>query len=309
MTAPAIDVLILTEERYRDPDPADWYQGQIAREEGLLAEALAAQGLVAARRPWSDPTVDWRRCRSALFRSTWDYFDRFAEFSSWLGRVSACTRLFNPADLIRWNIDKRYLGELGRQGVAIVPTRFVERGEAATLAGVMDACGWTEAVFKPVVSGAARLTHRVRRERLDAHEALFARCVAAEAMMVQAFEPAILDEGELSLVVIAGRTTHAVRKTPRAGDFRVQDDHGGSVHAHLPSVEECAFAEAAVAACPSAPVYARVDVVRGADGGLRLMELELVEPELFFRFHPPAAQALATAITAALGEDSRRATA
>ena len=307
MTAPAIDVLILTEERYRDPDPADWYQAQIAREEGLLAEALAARGLAAARRPWSDPTVDWRRCRSALFRSTWDYFDRFVEFSPWLERVSACTRLFNHAGLIRWNIDKRYLGELAEKGVAIVPTRFVERGEAAPLADVMDARGWAEAVFKPVVSGAARLTHRVRRERLGEHEALFARCVAAEAMMVQAFEPAILDEGELSLVVIAGRTTHAVRKTPRAGDFRVQDDHGGSVQPHQASAAERAFAEAAVAACPSPPLYARVDMVRGADGDLRLMELELVEPELFFRFHPPAAQALAAAIATALGEDRGRA--
>lgn len=300
MTATPIDVAILTEERYRNPDAADWYQAQIAREEGLLVEALTAQDLVAARLVWSDPALDWARCRSALFRSTWDYVDRLGEFSPWLDGASGRTRLFNEADLIRWNIDKRYLGELSAGGVAIVSTRFVARGEAATLAGVMDAHGWDEAVFKPVVSGAARSTHRVRRERLASHEALFARCVAAEAMMVQAFEAAILDEGELSLVVIGGRTTHAVRKTPRAGDFRVQDDHGGSVHPYLPSVEECAFAEAAVAACPSPPVYARVDVVRGADGELRLMELELVEPELFFRFHPPAAQALATAIAAAL---------
>ena len=114
--------------------------------------------------------------------------------------------------------------------------------------------------------------------------------------MVQRFEPAIVAEGELSLIVIDGRTTHAIRKTARAGDFRVQDDHGGTVHPYAPSAEECAFAEAAVAACPSQPLYARVDFVRDAVGGFRLMELELVEPELFFRFHPPAAAVLARAL-------------
>jgi glutathione synthase/RimK-type ligase-like ATP-grasp enzyme len=114
-------------------------------------------------------------------------------------------------------------------------------------------------------------------------------------MMVQRFEPAIVAEGELSLIVIDGATTHAIRKTARAGDFRVQDDHGGTVHAHAPSAEERAFAEAAVAACPSLPLYARVDFVRDG-GGFRLMELELVEPELFFRFHPPAADTLARAL-------------
>ena len=103
-------------------------------------------------------------------------------------------------------------------------------------------------------------------------------------------------EGELSLIVIDGRTTHAIRKTARAGDFRVQDDHGGTVHPHVPAADERAFAEAAVAACPSCPLSARVDFVRDPAGGFRLMELELVEPELFFRFHPPAAQALASAL-------------
>lgn len=114
--------------------------------------------------------------------------------------------------------------------------------------------------------------------------------------MVQRFEDGILADGEVSVVVIGGGVTHAVRKTARAGDFRVQDDHGGSVHAHEPSASERAFAEAVVAACPQLPAYARVDFVRSIDGGFRLMEVELVEPELFFRFHPPAAERLAALI-------------
>lgn len=296
MNAKPFDVVVLTEDRYVQLDRDDWYQAQIAREEDLVVEALAAQGLRVTRRSWADPDMDWTQCRCALFRSTWDYFDRFAEFSPWLDRVASQTRLFNDARLIRWNVDKRYLGDLQDKGVAIVPTRFVARGEAVSLAAIMDARGWDEVVFKPVVSGAARLTYRVDRAALAAHEAVFARCVADEAMMVQAFEPAILSAGEISVIVIGGRTTHAIRKTPRAGDFRVQDDHGGTVHAHAPAADERLFAEAAVAACPVAPEYARVDFVRSARGALLLMELELVEPELFFRFDPPAAEVLAGVI-------------
>lgn len=290
------DVVILTEDRYLTLDATDVYQRNIATEEMLVADALRARGLQVARRSWSDPSIDWETVRCALFRSTWDYFHRFTEFSAWLTRVSKRTRLFNPAPLLRWNIDKHYLTELTAQGVTIVPSAFVERGETTPLTAVMTQHGWHEVVFKPVVSGAARLTYRVDRASVTAHEAVFADCVANEAMMVQRFEPAILDAGELSLIVIDGHTTHAVRKIAKAGDFRVQDDHGGTVHAHTPSAAERAFAESAVRACPALPLYARVDFVRAADGDLRLMELELVEPELFFRFHPPAAEALADAI-------------
>ncbi|MBL8508028.1 MAG: hypothetical protein JNM11_06140, partial [Chitinimonas sp.] len=109
------------------------------------------------------------------------------------------------------------------------------------------------------------------------------------------FQPEILALGEVSLMVMDGRYTHAIRKSPKAGDFRVQDDHGGTVQPYAPSRAEVDFAEAAVAACPSLPAYARVDFVVTA-AGCRLMELELIEPELFLRFHPPAADALAAAI-------------
>ncbi len=296
MTAKPIDVVILTEDRYVHPDLDDWYQAQIAHEEALVGDALQALGLSVARRSWADPDMDWSECGSVLFRSTWDYFERFAEFSPWLEAVSAQTRLFNEAGLIRWNVDKHYLADLAQRGVAVVPTRFLARAAPVSLASIMAEEGWDEIVFKPVVSGAARLTYRVSRSALAEHEAVFARCLAQEAMMVQRFEPAIVAEGELSLIVIDGRTTHAIRKTARAGDFRVQDDHGGTVHPHVPAADERAFAEAAVAACPSCPLYARVDFVRDPAGGFRLMELELVEPELFFRFHPPAAQALASAL-------------
>lgn len=295
------DVIVLTADAHlRAPAEDDWYNRQIHREDALLIDGLRANGLRAARRSWSDPAFDWSSTRSAILRSTWDYFRRLAAFRVWLQRARQATRLINDAALVDWNLDKRYLADLAAAGVDVVPTHYVERGSADTLAAVMAQHGWREIVFKPAVSGAARLTHRVDATTRAGLEAEFARAVAAEAMLVQPFLRRVLDDGELSLIVIAGRFTHAVRKRARPGDFRVQDDHGGTVHPHDPAPEEIAFAEAAVASCPAAPAYARVDAVRDATGRLCVMELELIEPELFFRFHPPAARALADRVAAQL---------
>lgn len=295
------DVTLLTADAHLpEPAPSDWYNRQIHEEERLLMDGLRANGLRAARRSWSDPDFDWACTRSAVLRSTWDYFHRLPAFRDWLARVRGATRLVNHPALVDWNLDKRYLADLAAAGVDVVPTDYVARGSGDTLAAAMDRHGWTEIVFKPAVSGAARLTHRVGAADRAAMEPVFARCVAAEAMLIQPFLPGVLAEGELSLVVVAGRCTHAVRKRARPGDFRVQDDHGGTVHPHRPGPAEVAFAEGAVACCPTAPAYARVDAVRDPAGRLCVMELELIEPELFLRFHPPAARALADHLAALL---------
>lgn len=296
-----LDLAILTEAAYLPPPGEDPYACQIHLEESLILRALRARGLRAERRAWDDPDQDWAACGAVLFRSTWDYFHRWSEFSPWLDRISGQTRLFNSAALVRWNLDKHYLRDLQDRGVPTVPTAYAERGSAADLGAILAEQGWTEAVFKPVVSGSARLTFRVDREASGDLAARFAACVAEEAMMVQPFMAAIASEGEVSLVVIDGQCTHAVRKVPKPGDFRVQDDHGGHVRAHVPTEEERRFAEAALAACPEAPLYARVDAVRDAAGALRIMELELVEPELFLRFFTPAADRLGAALARELG--------
>jgi hypothetical protein len=288
------DVIVLTADAHlAEPAQTDWYNRQIHHEEQLLIDGLGANGLRAARRSWSDPDFDWSCTRSAVLRSTWDYFHRLGEFRDWLGRARRATRLINDPALVDWNLDKRYLADLAAAGAAVVPTHYAERGSGDTLAAAMAQHGWGEVVFKPAVSGAARLTHRVSAADCAAMEPLFARCLAAEPMLVQPFLPDVLVDGELSLIVIGDRCTHAVRKRARPGDFRVQDDHGGTVHPHAPGPAEIAFAEEAVARCPAAPAYARVDAVRDPAGRLRVMELELIEPELFLRFHPPAARALA----------------
>lgn len=292
-------IAILTDSRYVSPSTDDPYNCQILLEEAWLGRFFQEAGAEVIRVAWSDPGVDWSRFDAAVLRSTWDYFDRFDEFAPWLDRVSSQTRLINSAALVRWNMDKHYLLDLEGQGVPIVPTVPVEVGSPASLRAVLDERGWERAVMKPAVSGAARLTFLVDRDNIEAREPLFAQCVEREAMLIQPFAPSVMERGEVSVVVTDGRCTHAVRKVPRPGDFRVQDDHGGTVHHHEPSDAERAAAERAVAACPEIPLYARVDLVE--DGGvLRIMELELIEPELFFRYCPMAAQRLAAAVCAAL---------
>jgi glutathione synthase/RimK-type ligase-like ATP-grasp enzyme len=302
------DVLLLTADAHlAEPPPDDWYNRQIHHEERLLLDGLRAHGLQAERRAWSDPAIDWSAVRCAVLRSTWDYSERYAEFTAWLERVRRLTRLVNDPSLVTWNLDKHYLADLAAAGVNVVPTHYVEQDAKQSLQSVVAQRGWREIVFKPVVSGAARSTFRARADGLAAMEQRFAGCVAAEAMMVQPFQRDVLENGELSLVVIGGRCTHAVRKRARPGDFRVQDDHGGTVHPHAPTAGEIRFAESAVARCPAAPAYARVDAVRDAAGRLCVMELELVEPELFFRFHPPAARALADHLAQAVDPGGARA--
>ena len=288
-----LDLVILTDPRYVASEASDWYSRQVLQEDGLVASALQQRGLRFARIAWSDEHFDWSGTKAALFRSTWDYFDHFAEFSEWLDRVSRVTELINPAELVRWNCDKHYLRALEQQGIRVPPTLFLEPGTRTTLPALLASTGWREAILKPAVSGAARHTYRVNAGGAAQLDSVFQRLLAEETLLFQRFEETIVSRGEVSLVVIGGRFTHAVRKIARPSDFRVQDDHGGTVHPHTPSASEVALAEQCVAACSPHPFYARVDCIQDDTDRPTLMELELIEPELFFRFYPPAAEALA----------------
>lgn len=286
-------VLLLTEDRFSADESTDWYIAQILEEDRLLRLALECLGARVRRLAWSDPDFDWTSAQLAMFRTTWDYSSRFQEFFTWLDRTSQMTRLINPVEVIRWNLDKRYLREMQSRGVRIPPTAFFERGSRVDLEGILASNGWNEAIVKPAVSGGARNTFRISSEGSRTFAPEFNRILEQESMLVQEFQTDILSEGELSLIVIGGTFTHAIRKIAKPGDFRVQDDHGGTVHSHDATPEEIAFAERAISVCPAHPVYARVDIMRNNNGELALMELELIEPELFLRFSPSAAQRLA----------------
>ena len=291
---------LLTERRYAaaTAPAADWYLANILQDDALLQAALAPHGFHAVRVDWADPTVNWAHFHGAVFRTTWDYFERFAEFQAWLQRVQTLTRLCNPPALVAWNMDKHYLADLAAWGVPTVPSRFIERGDHTPLPQQLAASGWAEAILKPCVSGAARHTYRVNAANAAALEAVAQTLLATEALILQPFQANILQQGEDTLMVFNGRYSHAVRKRPKAGDFRVQDDHGGTVETYTPTPTQIALAEQAMAACHPRPAYGRVDMVQDAQGQWRIMELELIEPELWLRYHPPAA----TAFAAALGD-------
>ncbi len=298
MTDSKSDVALLTERRYTAAVAAegDWYLDNILRDDQLLQSALARHGITSVRIDWASSDVDWSQFRCAVFRTTWDYFERRHEFTAWLNHIRRQTRLCNDAALIDWNMDKHYLADLEAKGIPIVPSKFIERGSTVTLHELLDESEWDEAIIKPCISGAARHTYRINRETATPLEPVVRQLLTEESLILQPFQQSVMDHGEDTLMLFNGQFTHAVKKVPKTGDFRVQDDHGGTVHPHEPSDAQIEFAQQAMAACASAPAYGRVDLVRDNDGNLAVMELELIEPELWLRNHPPAATAFAAAI-------------
>ena len=292
----SIDVTLLTDNRYVKPQKLTPYVRNILLEDGLVENALKSIGLNVVRKDWADPDFDWSQSKTAMFRTTWDYFHRFQEFVAWLDKAETQTILINPIEQVRWNMDKRYLLDLKEKGVHICATHLIEAGTQTTLKALHDQLGWNETVLKPAVSGGGRHTYRLNPDNYEVHEAIFQELLKEEAMLLQPFQYNIVEKGETSLVLINGQYSHAVLKVAKPGEFRVQDDFGGAVHAYTPTSEEIAFAEAAIAACEPLPLYARVDMAVDNEGRLAIVELELIEPELWFRLHPPCADMLAKAL-------------
>jgi len=290
------DILLLTDPRYVNPAKVDPYVANILHEERLVRDALEEKGLKVGRISWDDPGKDWSETAYVMFRTTWDYFDRYAEFGQWLERVRSQTEMINPYPIIRWNLDKHYLGDLEQKGIRIPPTRYIEKGDERPLGKIVAETGWREVILKPVVSGAARHTYRFMPEQVLDHEQIFRRLIREESMMIQEFQHRVITRGEVAFMLFGGRYSHAVLKRAKKGDFRVQDDFGGTVDHYEPSPDERTFAEQVVALCEPLPLYARVDAVWDNSGRMALSELELIEPELWFRFYPPAAGSLASAV-------------
>ncbi|MDD5304123.1 MAG: hypothetical protein PHS14_13565 [Elusimicrobia bacterium] len=260
----------------------------------LLAE-LWNLGLEAEPAVWDDPSVDWRSYDAAVIRSAWDYHLSPSAFFAWLSRLEALgLPLWNPAPVVRANADKSYLKELEAAGVTIAPTLWVEPGGRPDLDELLAARGWDDAVVKPVVSAGAFRTSRVKRGG-PAGQAALDSALARSGAMVQPFLPEIAAEGEWSFVFLGGEFSHAVLKVPRAGDFRVQEAHGGRAARREPPPGLIIQARDALIAGPRPCLYARVDGVRRG-GDFLLMEVELTEPSLYLSLAPGAARRFAELI-------------
>lgn len=295
-----VDIVVLTDERYENVVADNQYAQNVYREDQLVINALIEKGLNVKKVAWSNPSFDWSSTKFALFRTTWDYAEKFNQFADWLMEVSLKTKLINSYDLISWNLDKHYLDDLGRSGVAIVETLFLEPGESKSLKELHLQQGWDHTVLKPTISAAAKDTYQLTGSSIESHEEVFKSLIKSESMMLQPFINSVVEKGEISLVMINGIYSHAVLKIAKTGDFRVQDDFGGTVHTYEPTPGEIDLAVQAVEACDSLPFYARVDIVDDNNGNPAISELELIEPELWFRQKPESATLLAEAITSKL---------
>lgn len=259
----------------------------------IAADALAARGVRVVPVVWSRsprPPVD-----ALVVRATWDYHTRPAEFTAWLAELERSGMpVHNPVPVLRWNMDKHYLRELEQEGVAVAATAWVE-DESIPLEELLEQRGWDDVVVKPAVSCNGWRTFRSHRARAREDEAAFQLARSAGAVMVQPFVPMIAREGEWSLIYIRGRYSHAALKQPRDGGFMVQPEHGGRSEAAIPMSCMLQDAERILAAAPGPTLYARVDGVRQGRH-LILMELELLEPHLFFELRPQAAAEFADAL-------------
>jgi hypothetical protein len=255
-----------------------------------LLEALRAEGLSAQALAWDDPDADFGAARLTLLRSTWNYSEQPARFLAWVDRVAARSALWNGREIVRWNVHKRYLLDLEAQGVPVVPTHLVPRGGSASLADLARDRGWSEVVVKPAISAGSRATLRVTAGS-PLGEAHLRALASREDVLIQPYLASVEGHGERAIVWIDGELTHAVRKAPRfLGDPE-------SVSTAVPIAEdEGRLARQTVAAAPGPLLYARIDLARDEHGALRLMELELIEPSLFF---PQAPRALVRYVAAA----------
>jgi O-ureido-D-serine cyclo-ligase len=268
-----------------------------------LAEALREQNANTHIVDWDDPATDWSIFDLALLRSPWDYTQRAAEFLAWIESAAAATTLFNPLAIVRWNIDKHYLDDLAQAGVPVVPSTFVEPGANAQVAleQFLKARVGQEFVVKPAVGAGSRDAQRHAWDDRAAAVAHVQRLLASgRSALLQPYLDRVDEHGETALIYFNGTFSHAIRKGPllRRGEGPTRalfaTEH---IQPRTPTADELLVAERALSALPFAKplLYARVDLIRDAAGGACVLELELIEPSLFFAHATGSAQRFAAA--------------
>ncbi len=268
------------------PEPCDWAFD-------VEAGAVRARGVEVDAVSWTEGH-DLTGYDLVLPLVAWGYHLRYPQWLSFLDDLRARSLpVVNPPELLRWNSDKAYLKELGAKGIPSVQTIEAEALSDVDLTAAAARLDTPELVIKPPVSGGAFGTHRIRvGNEIPASE-------HGQRMMIQPFLPSIATEGEYAVILFAGTYSHTVVKRPKSGDFRVQPHLGGSTDPCEPPPGAIELAQASLAAAPAEATYARVDIVRGPDEQLQIMELELIEPALFLDVAPQGKDAFADAVVAA----------
>ena len=276
------------------PAPDFWEEWDWAYD--VEAAALETAGIDVEPRPWTE-VGDLTGIDAVLPLVAWGYHLRFAEWLALLDRMSqpGAPLMLNPPALLRWNSDKAYLEQLAAAGVPTVASRAVAALDDVALADARAAFG-DELVVKPLVSASADNTYKLGRNEP------IPEGVRGKRMLVQPFMPSIAKSGEYSLMLFGGEFSHCIVKRPKPGDFRVQPHLGGSETPCEPPQGAVDLAKAALAAAPTAALYARVDMIKAEDGALQIMELELIEPALWLQHAPDQGRAFGDTIASTIGE-------
>lgn len=260
---------------------------QLSEDDNILYIELLRRGFDVDPVVW-DSGANWSVYNTVVIRSVWDYHRKHPQFLAWLDELDRIgARVYNSTPLARWNSDKHYMLDLEKRGVRITPTRVLDRGGERSLAGVIEGTGWNSVVVKPAIASTGFETWQFEVPVTPDHEARFAKQVSEMDVLVQQFVAGIRN-GERSFVFIDGEFTHCVLKKSAGDDFRIHIEWGGTVECIDPSAAQVAWATSVLAAVQHPWLYGRVDAVLNNAGEPVLMELEMLEPELFFAYDSDA---------------------
>lgn len=261
---------------------------ELKRRYDILVEPLSWDG------PVSPETL--RSFDLLVIRSTWNYYRKYEQFRAWLNILaSRGIPILNPVKLMLWNADKNYLRELSEKGFPIAETFWLEKGSTVNLQELIESVGFPEVILKPVVSAGAWQTWRIPAEEAASYQEKADEILATNDAILQPFFKEIIDEGEYSLTFFGDKYSHTTLKQPDNGDYRVQREHGGSYYATEANEEWIKLGEQLIQALPYSPLYTRLDGIR-RNGKFEILEVELLEPDLYTRFHEGAPTRFADAI-------------
>lgn len=246
---------------------------------------------------WHNPSVDWSIFESALVTTAWDYSDDLEKFLDMMSSVSKKTTLFNEIGSMQWNAEKNYLFELEKEGTPIIPTKFIPHLTVEAAEDCFDLFSTDDLVLKPMVGAAGHGQFRLKR---TSRTSSISTASSEHGWLVQPFQDSILTEGELSLVYFGGIFSHAIRKCPRKGEYRVQTEYGGTDQKAAVTKEAGEIAEKILSLLPVIPLFGRVDLVRLNSGELGIMECEFIEPYLYPEYCPDFAKTFSQAYLDAL---------
>lgn len=271
-------------------------EGYIAYEEHLDA-ALEKAGIEFEWIVWTNwKEVDWTEYSAAIIRTTWDYQKKIEEFLEALTHISSQTKLFNPLETVKWNHSKDYLLEFNETDTKPVPTQEVHIIEKTDLFVLFENLKSEQIIIKPFISATAHDTFFLSKSNWEENLDNIIKVNQKKRMMVQPFLQNIQKEGEYSLHFFDGQFSHGILKTPKEGDFRSQEEYGSNIQSIEPEKSMMDFAQKVLSHLKETLLYARVDFVRTDSNNFNLMELELIEPSLYFGYGEGSADKLVNAL-------------